>query len=151
MTAATAVVAAGLFTAPGASARFTSAEATASLGVAWHYWHSLVPERFELAGFQCGLGSVQIDWRPDLGTAMATAAIGGCFAPSPSIRLEGPTVRGLGDIRACGVITHEYGHLLGYAHVSDPEQVMSGEPGPGIRPPAGATWKRAWARCRRAL
>jgi hypothetical protein len=88
-----------------------------------------------------------LSWLQDLGSAMATANLWGCRARPPEIRLEAPTIRGLGDVHACGVIVHEYGHLLGFGHVASRHNVMSGAASAGERPPLLATWTRAWRRC----
>jgi hypothetical protein len=136
---------------PGAEARFTKREATHSTRVAWGFWHSLRPHRFDRPGFRCGPQRVRIDWRRDLGDAMATADLWGCRVRSPQIRLERSTIRRLSDVGACGIVTHEFGHLLGYRHVRKPSQLMSGHPRHGAHPPRRATWARAWARCRRGL
>lgn len=140
-----------LASAPGAEAGFTGRDANISVRVAWHYWHSLRPARFHRDRYRCAAGAVKIDWRRSLGSAMASADIWGCRERPPEIRLEGPTVKRLNDIWACGVVTHEFGHPLGYEHVHDRDQLMSGAPGRGQHPPGAATWRRAWARCRGAL
>jgi hypothetical protein len=137
---------------PGAEARFTKREATDSTRVAWGFWHSLRPDRFDRRGFRCGPARVRIDWRQHLGDAMATAEMWGCRRErSPAIRLERPTIRRLSDVGACGIVTHEFGHLLGYRHVRKASQLMSGHPRHGAHPPARATWARAWSRCRNGL
>ena len=141
----------GLLAPTGADARFTDRDARSSVRVAWHFWHSLRPHRFDAKGYYCGKYEVKIDWRRRLGSSMALADIGGCRERPPTILLEGPTIRRLSDVGACGIVTHEFGHLLGYEHVRNPAQLMSGDPGPGIHPPGAATWKRAWHWCRRAL
>lgn len=147
------VAAAMLFlaTAPAADARFTAQEAGSSVKVAWGYWHSFKPRIFERDDYHCGRNNVQLDWRVDLGTAMARAELWGCRNRPPEIMLESATIHGLSDVWACGVITHEFGHLLGYEHVSNDKHIMSGAPSPGDHPPRGATWERAWDRCRKAL
>ena len=141
----------GLLAPTGAGARFTDRDATTSVRVAWHFWHSLRPHRFSHDGYNCDQGDVKVDWRSSLGSSMAAADIRGCREDPAVILLEGPTIKRLGDVGACGIVTHEFGHLLGYEHVRNPDQLMSGDPGRGIHPPGAATWKRAWHRCRRAL
>jgi hypothetical protein len=136
---------------PEASARFSKSEAAVSKHVASRYWRSLKEGIFKRSSYHCGPTEVSLVWLANLGDAMASADIWGCRDDPPEIRLEEPTVKGLGDIHACGVITHEYGHLLGYRHVRNRNKVMSGEPSIGERPPAEATWERAWRRCDRHL
>jgi hypothetical protein len=140
-----------LATAPAADALFTTKEAQSSVNVARGYWHSFKPRIFDRSDYHCGRNSVQLDWRGDLGTAMARAELWGCRNRPPEIMLESGTIRGLSDVWACGVITHEYGHLLGFEHVLNSDHIMSGAPSSGDHPPRGATWERAWDRCRRAL
>ena len=134
-----------------AEARFTKGEADASVHVAFGFWHSLRPQRFDHPGFRCGPRWVKVDWRRSLGSAMAMADVGGCLERPPRIRLERSAVHRLSDVGACGIVTHEFGHLLGYRHVRPSSQLMSGDPGVGDRPPHKATWARAWLRCRRRL
>ena len=134
-----------------ASARFSDRDAARSLEVAWRYWHSLRPAIFEREGYHCNRGEVELVWMRSMGPAMARAELWGCRLDPPELMLEEATIRSLGDVHACGVVTHEFGHLLGYRHVSNPDHVMSGEPSEGERPPRRATWRRAWRRCRRGL
>jgi hypothetical protein len=148
--AATLAVSGGPAAAP-AGARFTASEGQSAVRIAWGYWHSLRPGQFARPEFGCSHEAVELDWLADLGTAMAGAIIGGCAESPPVISLERPTVSRLGDVRACGVVTHEFGHLLGFRHSSNADNVMSGDRGEGARSPRRATWKRAWRRCRRAL
>lgn len=138
-------------TPPGAEARFGAGEAQDSLSIAWGYWRTLLPSSFVERHSTCRPGDVRIDWHLSLGSAMATATLDGCLLGDPVIDLERPTIRGLSDRHGCAVITHEYGHLLGFRHVSDPDALMSGVPTLGTRPPSRATWRRAWNRCERRL
>jgi hypothetical protein len=144
------VVAVVLASASGvASARFTDREAKVSARVAHDYWHSLDPEIFDRPGYHCNTGNVLLDWLRNLGSAMALADLWGCRDTTPTIQLERRTIRGLSDVGACGIVTHEYGHLLGYRHVGRRRNVMSGAPSQGETPPRRATWRRAWRRCER--
>jgi hypothetical protein len=144
------VALAGLAWSPGkASARFTDHEGRVSVRVAHDYWHSLVPGVVDRPGYNCNSGNVILDWLRDLGSAMALADLWGCRTANPTIELETRTIRGLSDVGACGIITHEFGHLLGFRHTSRRRSVMSGAPSAGEKPPRRATWKRAWHRCRR--
>ena len=138
--------------APGAAeARFSKAEGSVSVDVAWRYWNGLAPETVSRPDYNCDRGGVELLWLSDLGTAMARAYLWGCTDTPPEILLETATIRNLGDLHACGVIVHEYGHLLGFAHESRPKRIMSGAPSAGDSAPKGATWKRAWRLCERRL
>jgi hypothetical protein len=144
------VALAGLAWGPGsASARFTDHEARVSERVAHRYWHSLRPALFDRPGYNCDSGNVLLDWIRNLGSAMALADLWGCQDTPPTIQLERSTIRGLSDVGACGIITHEFGHLLGFAHSRRHRSVMSGDPSAGVTAPRRATWTRAWHRCRR--
>jgi hypothetical protein len=132
-----------------ASARFTDHEGKVSVRVAHRFWHSLAPDVVDRADYNCQTGNVVLDWLGDLGSAMALADLWGCRQAAPTIELERGTIRGLSDVGACGIITHEFGHLLGFAHSSRHRSVMSGDPSRGETPPRRATWERAWHRCRR--
>jgi hypothetical protein len=135
-----------------AHAGFSRAEADTSVRVAWDYWHSFKrPGLLDLLNGDCRPGRVTLDWRLDLGDAMASASLEGCLELAPTIKLERPTIRTLSDRHGCAVITHEFGHLLGYGHVRDQRSLMSGASSGGRTPPAGATWERAWNRCERRL
>lgn len=135
-----------------AHAGFSRAEADTSVRVAWDYWHSLrQPSILGLLDVECRPGRVTLDWQLDLGPAMASASLGGCLRPAPTIKLERRTIRTLSDRHGCAIIAHEFGHLLGYGHVGDQRSLMSGALSGGQTPPAGATWRRAWNRCERRL
>ena len=134
-----------------ASARFSEHEGTVSVHVAHHFWHRLAPSVVERAGYNCGGGNVVLDWLRDLGSAMALADLWGCRDDPPKIELERGTIRGLSDVGACGIITHEFGHLLGFAHSPRDGNVMSGSPSRGETPPRDATWNLAWRHCDRRL
>jgi hypothetical protein len=136
---------------PEAGARFTDDEARVAKYVAYRYWRTLVPAVFNRPNYHCSATEVQLVWVQSLDSAMARAKLWGCRDTPPEILLEEPTVKRLGDVHACGVITHEYGHLLGSGHVRNRDNVMSGDPGAGERPPREATWNRAWRRCDRRL
>jgi hypothetical protein len=131
-----------------ATARFTEHEGKVSVRVAHRFWHSLAPNVVERADYNCQTGNVVLDWLADLGSAMALADLWGCRQEAPTIELERRTIRSLSDVGACGIITHEFGHLLGFAHSNRHRSVMSGDPSRGETPPRRATWKRAWRRCR---
>ena len=143
-------VAAAWLPAP-ASARFTDHEANISVRAAHHFWHQVAPGVVERAGYNCGGQNVVLDWLRDLGSAMALADLWGCRQDRPTIELERGTIRGLSDVGACGIITHEYGHLLGFAHSPRDRSVMSGSPSRGETAPRRATWERAWQHCGRRL
>jgi hypothetical protein len=147
--AAVAVLAAAGWSPGAASARFTDHEARVSVRVAHGYWHDLAPNVVERTGYHCGPVNVVLDWLRNLGSAMALADLWGCRDDAPTIQLERRTIRGLSDVGACGIITHEFGHLLGFRHTNRKRSVMSGAPSQGEKPPRRATWKRAWHRCRR--
>jgi hypothetical protein len=73
-----------------------------------------------------GISLVRAQWLPDPGV-WAAAQQGGCtiafdpdFYPAPA----GYDV-GWWQAAMCSVVAHEYGHLLGYGHVSDPNNLMS--------------------------
>jgi hypothetical protein len=134
-----------------ASARFTDHEANTSVRVAHHFWHQLAPSVVERTTYNCGGRNVVLDWLRDLGSAMALADLWGCRQARPTIELERGTIRGLSDVGACGIITHEFGHLLGFAHSPRDRSVMSGSPSRGETAPRGATWERAWRYCGRRL
>jgi hypothetical protein len=69
---------------------------------------------------------VRAQWLPDQGI-WAAAQQGGCtiafdpdFYPAPA----GYDVRWW-QAAMCSVVAHEYGHLLGYGHVNDPNNLMN--------------------------
>jgi hypothetical protein len=73
-----------------------------------------------------GIGLVRAQWLPDPGV-WAAAQQGGCtiafdpdFYPAPA----GYDVNWW-QAAMCSVVAHEYGHLLGYAHASDPNDLMN--------------------------
>jgi hypothetical protein len=73
-----------------------------------------------------GIGLVRAQWLPDPGV-WAAAQQGGCtiafdpdFYPAPA----GYDVHWW-EAAMCSVVAHEYGHLLGYPHVSDPNNLMN--------------------------
>lgn len=98
-----------------AEARVSDRDMARSLRIAYDYWASMT-DRVNRARYNCERGNARARWHRDLGSAMATAKLGGCVDPVPRVNLEGPTIRRLGDAHTCGVITHEFGHLLGYLH-----------------------------------
>ena len=134
-----------------AAARFTSAEGADAARIAWGFWHSLRPGEVERPRFHCAPAAIRIDWVADMGSSMASAMIGGCAYSPATITLERPTIARLDDVYACSVVTHEFGHLIGYRHSRNRQNVMSGDPGAGKRPPRRATWERARRRCARGL
>jgi hypothetical protein len=149
--AAVAALVASAWAPASASARFTDHEANVSVRVAHHFWHRLAPSVVERAGYNCGGRNVVLDWLRDLGSAMALADLWGCRQDNPTIQLERGTIRGLSDVGACGIITHEFGHLLGFAHSPRDRSVMSGSHSSGETPPRRATWQRAWRHCDRRV
>jgi hypothetical protein len=134
---------------PGASraqARVSNAEVKKSLEIAYDYWDSIT-NRTRLPGFHCQRGNVGVVWHRDMGSAMASATLGGCTEPVPKVNLEEPTIRGLDDDHACAVITHEFGHLLGYPHNKTKNSIMytSANVLPvSLLTPHAATWERAY-------
>jgi hypothetical protein len=88
------------------------------LDVARAYWK---------AGPNCpgGLSVTRAQWLPDPGV-WAAAMQGGCslafdpdFYPAPA-----DYDHGWWEAAMCSVVAHEWGHLLGYGHVSDPSNLM---------------------------
>jgi Zn-dependent protease with chaperone function len=132
-----------------ATATVSNRDVDRAIRVADDYWGSRAARGYA-PPVPCRRGSVVANWLGDLGAAMATAHVGGCALPLPTINLETPTIRGLDDDHACGVIVHEYGHLLGYTHNRVKGSIMYGTLGlvSGPQVPRAATWDRAYRRSR---
>ena len=131
---------------PPAHARVSDRDVAQSLRIGYEFWGSIT-DRVSLPQFHCEKGNVKVAWFPDLGSAMATARVLGCADLQPTINLEENTIRGLDDAHACAVITHEFGHLLGYTHNRTKGSIMySSSTGTtlGLPVPAKATWDRAY-------
>ena len=140
------VIALGATGASPAEARVGNTDVKRSLKIAYDYWDSIT-NRTHLLGFHCQRGNVEVVWHRDMGDAMASANLGGCIAPIPKINLEEPTIRGLDDEHACAMITHEFGHLLGYPHNKTKGSIMytSALALPiSLFTPSAATWDRAY-------
>ena len=120
----------------------------AVLHVAWDYWSTYAPSQVAGLKAKCGPDVVQIDWvdyYPAGG--IAGAVVNGCnYLATPHIDVKN-TLLGADFGYECKVITHEYGHLIGYLHSSDSTSVMVGGAPYGAVPPA-ATMKRAEQMCR---
>lgn len=79
----------------------------------------------ELAGDIAGIGG---------STAVQASRNGPAAYVSGLVAIDGPQVRELyrslaGRLQARGLLLHEFGHLLGLAHVDDPAQLMHGSSG----------------------
>jgi hypothetical protein len=94
-----------------------SPDITTYLAVAQQYWHAPPP---------CPIVIVRDELRPDSAVWAATLTDRCLIALDPDFY---PRPLGLDvwywQAEMCSVITHEYGHLLGYSHTTDPMSVMN--------------------------
>ena len=89
------------------------------MAVAQGYWH---------AAPNCpdGLSIQRAQWLPDPGV-WAAAVQGGCAVAFDPDFYPAPAGYDAGWYQAamCSVVAHEWGHLLGYGHVADPNNLMN--------------------------
>lgn len=89
------------------------------MAVAQGYWH---------AAPNCpnGLSIQRAQWLPDPGV-WAAAVQGGCAVAFDPDFYPAPAGYDAGWYQAamCSVVAHEWGHLLGYGHVADPNSLMN--------------------------
>jgi hypothetical protein len=73
-----------------------------------------------------GISIQRAEWLPDPGV-WAAAVQGGCAVAFDPDFYPAPADYDQGWYRAamCSVVAHEWGHLLGYGHVSDPNNLMN--------------------------
>jgi hypothetical protein len=120
----------------------------AALHVAWDYWNLYSPGQVADIQAKCAPDAVTISWvdyYPAGG--IAGSVVNGCrYSLLPHIDIK-TTLYGADFPYLCKVVTHEYGHLVGYLHSSDSRSVMVGGTPTGSVP-AGATMKRAEQLCR---
>lgn len=129
-----------------ADARVSNRDVRKSLKVAFDYWAAM-SVLVHSPAYHCQRGNPEARWHADLGTGMANARRGGCIDEVPIVNLERPTVRRLKDDHACAVITHEFGHLLGYGHNRTKGSIMYNSTDGSLLEllvPPDATWSRAY-------
>jgi hypothetical protein len=116
--------------------------------VAWDYWNTYAPSQVADIQAKCAPDVVGINWvdyYPAGG--IAGSVVNGCrYSLTPHIDIK-TTLFGADFTYVCKVVTHEYGHLIGYLHAADGKSVMAGGTPYGAVP-AGATMKRAEQMCR---
>ncbi|MDQ3571822.1 MAG: M57 family metalloprotease [Actinomycetota bacterium] len=132
-----------------ASAQADTARDQKALTIAWTFWTTYAPIQSSAVQLICSPQTVQIQWvdyYPAGG--IAAASVDGCRNGNPYIRVNKNQASSRW-VKFCRVITHEYGHLIGFIHTENTKNVMASPDGYWGEVPSAATTTRAEQLCRR--